>query len=159
MYGPWRHICKAAKFQVVNKEFISKTKTNNFAFFNLRFSQKKLHCWHQALDSISAGTTAPVWVGNDVINVFDINHGNLLWKHHLHLVLHLVLGVAVKVPADPTVLTFHPWCWDHLHIMVRMAMMIMAMIMMVVREAITCQLCSFFKHCLNGLWPPPPPSF
>ena len=23
------------------------------------------------------------------------------------------------------------------------------------REAIMCQLCSFFKHCLNGLWPPP----
>ena len=25
-----------------------------------------------------------------------------------------------------------------------------------IREAITYQLCSFFKHCLNGLWPLPP---
>ena len=25
-----------------------------------------------------------------------------------------------------------------------------------IREAYMYQLCSFFKHCLNGLWPPPP---
>ena len=31
--------------------------------------------------------------------------------------------------------------------------------LMLLREAIPSQLCSFFKHCLNGPWPPPLPRF
>ena len=51
-------------------------------------SEWKSHCWHQALDSMSAGTTAPVWVAdylNLLKHVIDLGMIKInVFCHHFH---------------------------------------------------------------------------
>ena len=95
------------------------------------------YCWHQALESMSAGTMAPVWKEIKCWSIKDFN-GIRVWgfikmEKNVHLVLHLVLCVSVKVATDSTVLTFHPWCWDHLWAYVVIVVMIVGAMVIVVR--------------------------
>ena len=99
------------------------------------------YCWHQALESMSAGTMAPVWKEIKYWSIKDFMSQNLgLFqdrkiknKKNVHLILHLILCVAVKVATDSTVLTFHPWCWDHLWAYVVMVVMIVGVMVILVR--------------------------